>query len=73
MVGTFYWAKMEQSDEVVARIGRKVQKNQVLGRIKALGLYTDVLSPIDGKIIGFLLLDDMPVEYGQLILLIEEL
>lgn len=86
MVGTFRWARtaeetpltftcrmLNQTEDIpIGYIGREVKTGEVIGYINALKLDTEVLSPVDGRIVGEFIMDDKPVEYGQLLLKIEE-
>ena len=72
LVGTFHWAKTEDG-KPIAYIGCKVKQGDVIGFIDALKVSNNVEAPSDGKITGFIIMDDSVVEYGQLICSIEEI
>src|SRR3989339_2108056 len=71
MVGTFTWASAADGKPIIC-LGRIVKKDEVVGFITALRIPTPVLSPIDGKIVGLPIKDNWPVEYGQIVMLIEK-
>lgn len=71
MVGTFTWASAEDGKPTIC-LGRAVKKDEVVGFITTLRLPTPILSPTDGKIVGLPIKDNCPVQYGELLMLIEK-
>jgi len=71
MVGTFTWAKAEDGKPIIY-LGRTVKKDEIVGFITALRIPTPILSSIDGKIVGLPIMDNCPVQYGELLMLIEK-
>ena len=71
MVGTFTWASAADGKPTIC-LGRAVKKDEVVGFITALRLPTPILSPTDGKIVGLPIMDNCPVQYGELLMLIEK-
>jgi len=53
------------------KIGEDVEVGDVLGSIVALGISNDVVSSVQGKISEVNVLDNEPVEYGQVIAVVE--
>lgn len=53
------------------KIGGEVKVGDVLGSVVALGIANDVVSPIQGRITEVNVLDAEPVEYGQVLAVLE--
>lgn len=70
MIGTFYRSASPES-EVFVKVGDHVKKGQVLCIIEAMKLFNEIESEVDGKIIKIALEDARPVEYDQLLFLID--
>lgn len=70
MIGTFYRSASPEA-EVYARVGDYVQKGQVLCIIEAMKLFNEIESEVSGKIVKISLEDAQPVEYDQLLFLID--
>lgn len=71
MVGTFRWLRSKKSGRSFGRKGKRIKSRQVVGIIEALRLDNEVFSPIDGKIVEVKIRSGLPVEYGQVLALIE--
>ncbi len=72
MVGTFTYAEQPEYNSVI-HLGKEVEENELIGFITALGIASEINAPKKGRIIQIITKDHQPVEYGQLIMLIEEL
>ena len=70
MVGTCYLAP-EPGAKNFVEVGDIVKKDQPLLIIEAMKVMNYIKSPRDGKIINISVKDSQPVEYGQLLLVIE--
>jgi len=71
LVGTFYLAPSPDSDPFV-KIGKKVQKGDVLFIIKAMKVMNEITSPTNGKIVKINSQDGNMVEFGEVVLEIAE-
>ena len=72
IVGTFYAAPSPGSDNYVS-VGDKVKKGQVLCIIEAMKLMNEIESDIDGTVVELMVENGQPVEYGEVIFLLEPL
>lgn len=70
IVGTFYRAPSPGADPFV-EVGDFVQKGQVLCIVEAMKVMNEIESPVDGKIVDILVQNGEPVEYGQVLFLID--
>jgi len=70
IVGTFYHAPGPDADPYV-KVGDNVSTGAVLCIIEAMKLMNEIESDISGKIIKILVENGKPVEYNQLLMLIE--
>ena len=70
MVGTCYLAP-EPGAKKFVEIGDTVKKGQPLLIIEAMKVMNYIRAKNDGKVINILVKDAQPVEYGQLLLVIE--
>ena len=70
MVGTCYLAP-EPGAKKFIEIGDTVKKGQPLLIIEAMKVMNYIRAKNDGKVINILVKDSQPVEYGQLLLVIE--
>jgi len=68
-IGTFHWVKLDNG-ESIARSGQYVKTGEIIAYINALGLNIEILSPINGNIDKVVIYDNMPVEYGQVFVII---
>jgi len=71
LVGTFYLAPSPDSDPFV-KIGKKVQKGDVLFIIEAMKVMNEITSPTNGKIVKINSQDGNMVEFGEVVLEIAE-
>lgn len=70
IVGTFYRAPSPNADPYV-QVGQMVTKGTVLCIIEAMKLMNEIESEYNGKIVKILVENGQPVEYNQVIFLIE--
>lgn len=70
MVGTCYLAP-EPGAKKFIEIGDEIKKGQPLLIIEAMKVMNYIRAKNDGKVIDILVKDSQPVEYGQLLLVIE--
>jgi acetyl-CoA carboxylase biotin carboxyl carrier protein len=71
MVGTFYRAPSPDADPYVD-VGEQVNPGQTLCIIEAMKLMNEIESEFSGKIVEVLAENSQPVEYNQLLFLIEK-
>lgn len=72
MVGTFYRAPSPDADPYV-EIGQSVSVGQPLCIVEAMKLLNEIESEVAGKIIKILIENAQPVEYNQVLFLIEKI
>lgn len=70
MVGTFYEAPSPESPPYV-EVGQEIAVGQVVCIIEAMKLMNEIKSEVKGKIVEKLVENAQPVEYGQVLFLIE--
>jgi acetyl-CoA carboxylase biotin carboxyl carrier protein len=70
MVGTFYRAPAPDADPYV-EVGQNVTIGQTLCIIEAMKLMNEIESEYEGKIAKILVENAQPVEYNQILFLIE--
>ncbi len=70
MVGTFYAAPSPDSDPYVS-LNQKVTAGQVVCIVEAMKLMNEIESEVSGRIANILIEDAQPVEFGQVLFLIE--
>lgn len=71
MVGTFYRSASPDSDPYVD-IGKAVKTGDVLCIVEAMKLMNEIESEISGKIVEILVDNAQPVEFNQVLFLIEK-
>jgi len=71
MVGTYYDATSPESMPFV-KVGDRVKKGQTLCIIEAMKLMNEISSEYEGEIVEIKVEKGQPVEYGQVMFLIEE-
>ena len=72
MVGTFYRSSSPDAKSFVD-IGSSVKENDVLCIIEAMKLMNEIKSELKGKIVDVLVENAEPVEFGQVLFLVEPL
>jgi len=70
IVGTFYTSPSPEADPYV-KIGQKVSKGTVLCIVEAMKLMNEIESEVSGKIVKICIDNAQPVEYDQVLFLIE--
>lgn len=70
IVGTFYRAPSPEADAYV-EVGKMINKGDVLCIIEAMKLMNEIESDIAGKIVKILVENAQPVEYNQVLFLID--
>lgn len=70
MVGTFYQAPSPESPPYV-EVGSEISVGQVLCIIEAMKLMNEIKSEIKGRIVEKLVENAQPIEYGQVLFLVE--
>lgn len=71
MVGTFYRSPAPDADPYVD-VGDSVSTGQTICIIEAMKLMNEIQSEINGKVVDVLVENAQPVEYNQLLFLIEK-
>jgi len=71
MVGTFYAAPSPDSDPYVEK-GQSVASGQTLCIVEAMKLMNEIECEVSGKIVDILIENAQPVEYNQVLFLIEK-
>ncbi len=70
MVGTFYRSATPEK-QVYVEIGQKVKKGEVVCIIEAMKLFNEIESEVSGTIVKVMLDNAQPVEYDQVLFLVE--
>lgn len=70
MVGTFY-ASPAPDAPAYASVGSSVAKGQTLCILEAMKMMNELESEVSGKVVKILVENGKPVEYGQVIMLID--
>lgn len=70
MIGTFYRAANADADNFV-EIGSEIKKGQPVCIIEAMKLFNEIESEIEGKIVKILVENATPVEFDQVLFLVE--
>ncbi|MGE3799676.1 MAG: acetyl-CoA carboxylase biotin carboxyl carrier protein [Candidatus Kapaibacterium sp.] len=71
IVGTFYSAPNPDADSFV-QVGSKVKPGDVLCIVEAMKLMNEIESDVSGRVVQILVENAQPVEYGQVLFLIEK-
>ena len=71
MVGTFYRAASPDSDPYT-EVGKTIRAGDVLCIVEAMKLMNEIESEVSGKVIEILVDNAQPVEYNQVLFLIEK-
>ncbi|NTV46125.1 MAG: acetyl-CoA carboxylase biotin carboxyl carrier protein [Chlorobiales bacterium] len=70
MVGTFYRSPSPEANPYI-QVGETVSKGKVLCIIEAMKLMNEIESDIDGTIVKILVENSQPIEYDQVLFLID--
>ncbi len=71
MVGTFYKSPSPDADAFVS-VGQTVSKGDVVCIVEAMKMMNEIESEISGKVVEICVEDGQPVEFGQVLMYIEE-
>jgi len=66
LVGTFHLNR-EDEEQPAVECGAQVAEGQVIGTVEALGKWTDVVSPVGGRVMEIVAEDNSPVQYGDVL------
>lgn len=69
-VGKLYF--QDKQGEDLVKIGDKIEEGQILGYVKSIGISSELVSDVNGKIMEFLVGNGDNVEYSQPILSVEK-
>ena len=70
IVGTFYRAASPEKPAYV-KVGDTIESGQVVCIIEAMKLFNEIESEVSGKVVKVLVEDAQPVEYDQVLLLVD--
>ena len=70
MIGTFYRSQNPETPPFV-KVGDRVQVGQALCIVEAMKLFNEIESEVEGKIVKIMLENAQPVEYDQVLFLID--
>lgn len=71
MVGTFYSAPSPDTEPYV-KVGDQIEPGRILCIVEAMKLMNEIESEISGKIAKIMVENAQPVEYGQVLFLVEK-
>ena len=71
MIGLFY-AKPSPNDEPFVKVGDEVKEGDTICIIETIKLINKIASTATGKVVEICIEDGKPVEYGQVIMYVEE-
>ena len=70
MVGTFYRAPAPEAPPFV-EVGQEISVGQVLSILEAMKLMNEIKSEVKGRVVQILVENAQPVEFGQVLFLVE--
>ncbi len=70
MIGTFYRSASPDKPPY-AKVGDTISKGDVICIVEAMKLFNDIESEVSGKIVKVLVEDAQPIEYDQVLFLVE--
>jgi len=70
MVGTFYRAPSPGASSFT-EVGKSISAGQVVCIIEAMKLMNEIETEVSGKVVEICVQDGQPVEYGQVLMLVE--
>jgi Biotin carboxyl carrier protein len=70
MVGTFYRSSSPEKPAFV-KVGDKIEEGSVVCIVEAMKLFNEIESEVSGTIVKVLVEDAQPVEYDQVLYLVE--
>ena len=71
MIGVFY-AKPSPKDKPFVQVGDEIKEGQTICIIETIKLMNKITSDIAGKVVEICIEDGKPVEYGQVIMYVEQ-
>ena len=71
MVGTFYKSPSPDADPFVT-VGQSISKGDVVCIVEAMKMMNEIESEVSGKVVEICVEDGQPVEFGQVLMYIEE-
>ena len=71
MIGIFY-AKPSPNDEPFVNVGDEIKEGDTICIIETIKLMNKIASTVTGKVVEICIEDGKPVEYGQVIMYVEE-
>lgn len=71
MIGVFF-AKPTPNEEPFVRVGDEIKEGQVVCIIETIKLMNKITSDVTGKVVEICIEDGKPVEYGQVIMYVEQ-
>lgn len=71
MVGTFYRSPSPDADAFVS-VGQSISKGDVVCIVEAMKMMNEIESEISGKVVEICVEDGQPVEFGQVLMYVEE-
>ena len=71
MIGMFY-SRPAPSEEPFVKVGDEIKEGQVICIIETIKLVNKITSDISGRVAEICIEDGKPVEYGQVIMYVEE-
>ena len=70
LVGVFYWSKDKRAKPAVT-LEQHVEKGQVVGYVESMGIMNELEASASGKVVEIAAASGQPVEYGQVVLVIQ--
>ncbi|MEL6852969.1 MAG: acetyl-CoA carboxylase biotin carboxyl carrier protein [Bacteroidota bacterium] len=70
MIGTFYRAPNPETPPFI-KVGDVVEKGQVVCIVEAMKLFNEIESEVSGKVVKILVEDAQPVEYDQVLFVVD--
>ena len=71
MIGIFY-AKPSPNDEPFVKVGDEIKEGDTICIIETIKLMNKITSTVSGKVVEICIEDGKPIEYGQVIMYVEE-
>ena len=71
VVGTFYKAPSPDADPFVS-VGSTVKQGDVVCIVEAMKMMNEIVAEVSGKVVEICVEDGQPVEFGQVLLYVEE-
>ncbi len=70
MVGTYYSSPSPDSPEFI-KVGDVINEESVVCIVEAMKLFNEIKAEVSGRIVEMLVSNSQPVEYGQVLFLVE--